>query len=64
MPYHENDLDKLIGATALIHDLTVVTRNRADFAKTGVRVLNPFSYNDCLQRRRRTGGAGETPGPA
>ena len=42
VPYYENALDKLIAATALIHDLTVVTRNRDDFAKTGVRVLNPF----------------------
>jgi predicted nucleic acid-binding protein len=43
VPYYENALDKLIAATALIHDLTIVTRNRDDFAKTGVRVLNPFS---------------------
>ncbi|WP_257251004.1 type II toxin-antitoxin system VapC family toxin [Burkholderia cepacia] len=39
-PTHE--LDKLIAATALINDLTVVTRNVADFARTGVRLLNPF----------------------
>jgi hypothetical protein len=43
VPHYENALDKLIAATALIHDLTVVTRNRDDFATTGVRVLNPFS---------------------
>lgn len=43
VPHHENALDKLIAATALIHDLTIVTRNRNDFSKTGVRVLNPFS---------------------
>jgi hypothetical protein len=43
VPHYENALDKLIAATALIHDLTVVTRNRDDFLKTGVRVLNPFS---------------------
>ncbi len=42
VPHHENALDKLIAATALIHNLTVVTRNRGDFAKTGVRVLDPF----------------------
>lgn len=34
--------DSLIAVTALVHDLTVVTRNRADFEKVGVRVLNPF----------------------
>ena len=35
-------LDKQIAATALIHDLTVVTRNSAHYEPTGVRVLNPF----------------------
>jgi hypothetical protein len=43
VPHHENALDKLIAATALIHNLTVVTRNQTDFAKTGVTVINPFS---------------------
>ncbi|CAM2185128.1 Ribonuclease VapC [Paraburkholderia sacchari] len=42
VPHPEHALDKLIAATALIHDLTVVTRNIDDFAGTGVRVLNPF----------------------
>jgi predicted nucleic acid-binding protein len=35
--------DSLIAATALVHDLTVVTRNRRDFEKAGVEVLDPFS---------------------
>lgn len=35
-------LDKQIAAIALVHDLTVVTRNTADFAGTGARVVNPF----------------------
>jgi predicted nucleic acid-binding protein len=34
--------DSLIAATALTHDLTVATRNGADFKKAGVRVLDPF----------------------
>ncbi|MBK8754212.1 MAG: type II toxin-antitoxin system VapC family toxin [Candidatus Competibacteraceae bacterium] len=38
----EHALDKQIAATALIHGLTVVTRNQNDFVATGVRVLNPF----------------------
>ena len=43
VPHYENALDKLIAATALIHNLTVVTRNHDDFSRTGVRVLNPFN---------------------
>jgi predicted nucleic acid-binding protein len=35
--------DSLIAATALVHDLTVVTRNARDFGKTGVRVFDPFA---------------------
>jgi predicted nucleic acid-binding protein len=34
--------DSLIAATALVHDLTVVTRNRADFEKAAVRIVDPF----------------------
>ena len=34
--------DSLIAATALVHELTVVTRNIADFEKSGVKALNPF----------------------
>jgi toxin FitB len=41
-PHAEHAIDKLIAATALIHDLTVVTRNVDDFKGTGVNVLNPF----------------------
>ncbi|NOX28747.1 MAG: type II toxin-antitoxin system VapC family toxin [Actinobacteria bacterium] len=35
-------LDGLIAATALEHDLTVVTRNVADIGRSGVRVVDPF----------------------
>ena len=37
-PFH----DGLIAATALVHGMTVVTRNVADFASTGVSLLNPW----------------------
>lgn len=43
VPHPENSLDKQIAAIALLHELTVVTRNTADFAGTGVALLNPFS---------------------
>jgi predicted nucleic acid-binding protein len=35
--------DSLIAATALVHDLTVATRNRTDFANAGVSVVDPFA---------------------
>lgn len=36
-------IDGLLAATAKIHGLTLVTRNVADIARTGVSVLDPFS---------------------
>lgn len=41
-PRHEHPVDKQIAAIALIHDLTVVTRNVDDFRGTGVKLRNPF----------------------
>ena len=35
--------DALIAATALVHGMTVVTRNVADFEPTGVSILNPWT---------------------
>ncbi len=34
--------DSLIAATALVHGLTVVTRNQTDFAAAGVSIFNPW----------------------
>ena len=34
--------DSLIAATALIHGLVVATRNRSDFEKAGVKLVDPF----------------------
>jgi toxin FitB len=35
--------DSLIAATALLHGLTIATRNLADFRTAGVKVIDPFS---------------------
>jgi predicted nucleic acid-binding protein len=42
IPNPQSDRDALIAATALVHGLTVVTRNVADFERTGVGVVNPW----------------------
>ena len=39
-------VDGLIGATALVHGLTVVTRDSAPFARVGVPTLDPWSYGE------------------
>jgi predicted nucleic acid-binding protein len=64
-PSPEHELDKQIAAIALIHDLTIVTRNVADFSRTPARCLNPFEevYRDETQElpspdARNPGGAG------
>jgi predicted nucleic acid-binding protein len=35
--------DSLIAATALVHGLTIATRNQADFRVAGVKLLDPFA---------------------
>ena len=35
--------DSLVAATALTYDLTVATRDRVDFEKAGVRIVDPFA---------------------
>ena len=42
VPSPHNAIDKQIAAIALLHDLTLVTRNTRDFEGTGVELLNPF----------------------
>ena len=42
VPDRRPDRDAWIAATALVGGLTVVTRNVADFAPTGVALLNPW----------------------
>ena len=38
--------DSLIAATALVHGLTVATRNRRDFAHAGVKLVDPFAQRE------------------
>jgi predicted nucleic acid-binding protein len=38
-------VDALLAASVLTHDLTLVTRNEADFAGLGIHVLNPFQIS-------------------
>jgi predicted nucleic acid-binding protein len=42
VPDPRPERDAFIAATALAHGMTVVTRNVADFAPTGVPLLNPW----------------------
>jgi hypothetical protein len=42
VPDPRSERDAYIAATALVHGMTVVTRNLADFEPTGVWLLNPW----------------------
>lgn len=42
VPDPRPDRDAFIAATALLHDMSVVTRNVADFAPMGVPLVNPW----------------------
>jgi len=43
VPTQKPERDSLIAATALVHGLTVVTRNIRDFSGMGVKLLNPWN---------------------
>ena len=43
VPDPRSDRDSIIAATALVHGMTVVTRNVADFELTAVPILNPWN---------------------
>jgi predicted nucleic acid-binding protein len=54
VPDPRSERDALIAATAMVHSMTVVTRNVADFAATGVPLLNP--WDDVARPGRRKAG--------
>ena len=43
IPDPHAERDSIIAATALVHGMTIVTRNVADFESTGVPVMNPWA---------------------
>ncbi len=45
VPDPRSDRDALIAATALVHGMTVITRNVDDFEATHVEILNPWECN-------------------
>lgn len=44
VPDPKSERDAFIAATALVHGMTVVTRNVVDFAPTSVATLNPWEW--------------------
>jgi toxin FitB len=42
VPDAKSDRDAWIAATALVHGMTVVTRNTSDFIHTGIKLINPW----------------------
>jgi len=46
VPDPRSDRDALIAATALVHNMTIVTRNVDDFAPASVDIVNPWQFNN------------------
>jgi toxin FitB len=42
VPDRQAERDAIIAATAMVHDMTVVTRNASDFQASGVKLFNPW----------------------
>ena len=51
LPDPRPERDALIAATAIVHDLTVATRNVGDFAPMGVAVVDPWQMDVDSERR-------------
>jgi predicted nucleic acid-binding protein len=52
VPDPRSERDALIAGTAMVHNMTVVTRNVADFEATGVKLLNPWGSMTRPRARR------------
>ncbi len=46
VPDPRSDRDAILAATALVHGMTMVTRNVDDFAPTDVEILNPWNLEN------------------
>jgi len=53
VPDPRSERDALIAATAMVHNMTVVTRNVADFLASGVPLLNPWDTVPRPRGRRK-----------
>jgi len=42
VPNPHSERNAMIAATALVHGMTIVTRNKVDFEETGVGIINPW----------------------
>jgi predicted nucleic acid-binding protein len=54
VPDKRGERDALIAATALVHGMTVVTRNVADFKPTGVSIVNPWEAPAVARNKKHT----------
>ena len=55
VPDPRPEMDALIAATALVHGMTLVTRNVKDMAPTGVPILNPWEFGTVQEPRADDG---------